>query len=132
MADLKRTWQQEDIEHIIATLEPLEQNDAFIGALLAARRLKAGLQDKPTEGSPAIVVQLRFQQVHALRAFAVGAGWFEVPGTNVYEHLRMVDPKSGNTFVVYEGKRGFKGVADVGHPAARELISAWARDNNAH
>jgi hypothetical protein len=94
--------------------------------------IKEILALQPKEAKPDTPVVLHLGQfedadkhVASLRRFAVAAGWFEVPATNGYERLRMIDGATGGVFVVYEGKRGVRATANVGQPAAQLLLRGW-------
>jgi len=70
----------------------------------------------------------RHDATRRLREFAVERGWFEVPISCAYETLRMLDSATKGVFVVYEGKRGTRAVANNGQIAAQRLL----RDFKSH
>ena len=96
-------------------------------AFFAAERLHQSKLEGDTEPAGPIVFGLRDEDdVASVRKLAVSRGWFEVPSGS-YEKLRMIDGATGGHVIVYFGKRGLKAVANVGQPAAQELLREWKK-----
>lgn len=116
-------------EFFVETLALMETNGSprFTAAHQAAGRVRAALNKgfwEDTAEDP-VVARLEEPEIPALRQAAVALGWFEVPVTNSYERLRMIDAATGNRVVVYQGRKGIKAVANVGQPAAQQLLRTW-------
>ena len=102
-------------------------------AFHAAERLHQSKLEGDTHPAGPVVIKLQpfaVDEVTSIRKLAVSKGWFEVPSGS-FERLRMIDGATGNHLIVYDGKRGFTAVANVGHPAAQELLREWKKSRKA-
>lgn len=102
-------------------------DDQKMRAFRAAERLHQSKLEGDTEPAGPVVFGLRDDdEVVSIRKLGVSRGWFEVPSGS-YEKLRMIDGATGGHVIVYFGKRGLKAVANVGQPAAQELLREWKK-----
>jgi len=112
--------------HLVGNAAPID----VLGldrAFHAAERLHQSKLDGDTEPAGPVVFGLRDDdEVASVRKLAVSKGWFEVPSGS-YEKLRMIDGATGGHVIVYFGKRGLKAVANVGQPAAQQLLREWKK-----
>lgn len=94
-------------------------------AFAPSRRDVDQLPPPPTDDPEIVRVEIPHDRLPSFRQLFVDHMFFEVPGNNAYEALRMVNGQRA-TLVVYQNKNErLKVVAGPDQPAVRGLLRAW-------